>query len=60
MYLEVIFFKFLVDKHACFIYFIIIAAIQNNKKYCDIYFDGALRVLQNLICCDQGSIAHVF
>ncbi len=40
--------------------FIIIAAIQNNEKYCDIYFDRALDALLNLVCCDQGLIAHVF
>ncbi len=39
---------------------IIIAEIQNNEKYCDIYFDRVLGALLNLVRCDQGSIAHVF
>ncbi len=42
----------------CKCMFIIIAAIQNNEKYCDIYFDQALGALLCLVCCDQGSIAH--
>ncbi len=37
----------------------IIAAIQNNEKYCDIYFDGALGALLCLVCCDQGSTARL-
>ncbi len=39
--------------------FIIIAAIQNNDKYWDTYLDQALGALLCLVCCDQGSIAHV-
>ncbi len=40
--------------------FIIIAAIQNNEKYSDMYFDRALSALLNLVFCDQGLIAHDF
>ncbi len=48
------------DKHACFMQmFIIIALIQNNEK-CDMFLNQALGALLNLVCCDQGSIAHVF
>ncbi len=38
--------------------FIIIAVIQNNEKYSNIYFDRALGALLCLVCCAQGSIAH--
>ncbi len=43
----------------CKCMFIIIAAILNNEKHCDIYFDRALAALLCLVCGDQGSIAHV-
>ncbi len=43
----------------CKYMFIIIAAIQNNEKHCDIYFDRALCALLCLVFCDQCSIAHV-
>ncbi len=43
----------------CKCMFIIIEAIQNNEKHCDIYFDQALGALLCLVCCDQGSTAHV-
>ncbi len=44
---------------SCKCMFIIIAAIQDNDKYCDIYFYWALAALLCLVCCDQGSIALV-
>ncbi len=40
-------------------FMIIIAAVRNNDKYCDIDFDRALSALHCLVCCDQGSIARV-
>ncbi len=43
----------------CKYMFTTIAAIQNNEKYCDVYFDRALGALLNLVCCDQGSIARL-
>ncbi len=43
----------------CKFMFNIIAAIQINEKYCDIYFDRALSDLVRLVCCDQGSIDQV-
>ncbi len=43
----------------CICMFIIIGAIQNSDKYCDIYFDRALGALLPLVCCDQGSIVYV-
>ncbi len=39
--------------------FITIAAIQNNEKYCDLYFDQALSALLYLVCFDPDLIAHV-
>ncbi len=43
----------------CKYMFIIIAAIQNIEKYCDIYFDGALGALLCLVCCDRCLTAHM-
>ncbi len=51
MHLEGIFFKVFKT--------LINMRIQNNDKYCDIYFDRALVALLCLVCCDQGSISHV-